>query len=187
MLLTITGPSASGKSSLAHAIQDIRGDAQILPSVTTRPARKSDRPGEYRFETLDTFAALEKAGAFAWTVEAHGHRYGTLKEDIARAVNTPGVVMAVVVVEGVKNLHAYLNKVHAGAKIASIYLDHTSEELLRSRLLKRGDDPADIERRIMECRTWAQERDESGVPFIIKNASTESAPLAKEVLTELNI
>ena len=60
MILTITGPSASGKTSLARALRLQIPGAVVLTSVTTRKPRPSDLPGEYKYETQEGFSKLKQ-------------------------------------------------------------------------------------------------------------------------------
>lgn len=185
MLFTITGPSASGKTSLARALMTRVPAMTMLRSVTTRAARPSDLLGEYRYVTQNEFTELAEAHAFLWMVEVHGNRYGTLKDDVRTAVNGGGIVLSILTVGATKELRSYLTSLGKEDEMLSVYLDITDEDLLLKRLMKRGDSREDIELRIKQCRTWAQERDASGVPYIVYDASEGSDTLAEDVLALL--
>lgn len=185
MLLTITGPSASGKTSLARALMTRMPAMTMLRSTTTRASRPSDLLGEYRYVDQAEFDRLINEHAFLWVVEVHGNRYGTLKEDVRIAVESGDIVLGILTVGATKELYLYLATLGKEEELMSIYLDIADEELLLKRLMKRGDSREDIELRIKQCRTWAAERDASGVPYITYDASESSDPLAEQVLVLL--
>lgn len=186
MLLTITGPSASGKTSLARALMTRTPEMTMLRSTTTRASRPSDLLGEYRYVDQAEFDALVDAHAFLWVVEVHGNRYGTLKEDVRLTVESGDIVLGLLTVGATKELYHYLETLGKEEELISVYLDITDEELLLQRLTKRGDSREDIELRIKQCRTWAAERDASGVPYITYDASESSEVLAERVLALLS-
>ena len=184
MILTVTGPSASGKTSLARALRLKIPGAVVLGSITTREGRPSDLPGEYRYETQEGFSKLVDEKAFLWTVDVHGNHYGTRKEDVDSVIHDKFAI-GILTVEATAILHTYLKEKEATEKILSVYLDIVDEQMLHARLNKRGDKPEDIELRIRECRNWAQARDASGVPFMILDAREDSVVLAERVLASL--
>ena len=185
MLLTITGPSASGKTSLARALITRIQGSTMMQSVTTREARPSDLHGEYEYVSPEQFAEIETAGSFLWTVDVYGNRYGTRKEAASSAAEENGIVFAILTVAATKTLHAYLKEIGKEEEIQSVYLDIADEDLLRMRLQKRGDTKESIDLRIEQSRTWAEERDQSGLPYIIYDAGDDSDYLAEKVLTVL--
>lgn len=185
MLITITGPSASGKTSLARALMTRVPAMTMLRSVTTRASRPSDLLGEYKYVNQEEFEALVAEHAFLWIVEVHGNRYGTLKDDVRSAVDNGGIVLGILTVGATKELRNYLVSLGKEEQLMSVYLDIADEELLLKRLMKRGDSREDIKLRIEQCRTWAAERDASGVPYITYDASESSDGLSEEVLALL--
>ena len=185
MILTVTGPSASGKTSLARALRLRLHGAVVLNSVTTRGPRPSDLPGEYRYEMQEEFSKMKQRDEFLWTVEVHGNRYGTRKQDI-EAVVKDKFAIGILTIDAVGKLRAYLEKRDMLDKIFSVYLDVVDENLLIERLNKRGDKQADIELRINECRSWAREREASGIPFMILDAREDSSLLVQKVINAIN-
>lgn len=185
MILTVTGPSASGKTSLARALRLQIPGAVVLNSTTTRGPRPSDLPGEYRYETQEGFSKLKQEDAFIWTVEVHGNRYGTRKDDVD-AVMHDRFAIGILTIDAVAKLREYLGERGALDKLLSVYLDIVDERMLHARLNKRGDSKEDIELRINECRSWAKQRDASGVPFMILDAREDSSFLAQKVIDTIN-
>jgi len=184
MILTITGPSASGKTSLARALRVRRPEINLLKSTTTRTPRPSDMPGEYEYVTESEFTEIEQSGDFIWTVEVHGNRYGTRKSGIDEAASS-GIFIAIVIVSAVVSLRSYLGRNGSTESIRSVYLDIADEKMLHARLTKRGDTSEDIDIRINECKSWARQRDACDVPFTIHDARTNSDELAAEIVSSL--
>jgi guanylate kinase len=85
-VLVVTGPSGAGKGTLIHELLDRVPDLEVTVSATTRDLRPGERDGrEYWFLTPDEFLARIEAGAFLEHVEyVSGHRYGTLRSELAR-------------------------------------------------------------------------------------------------------
>ncbi|MBR3569237.1 MAG: hypothetical protein IKN96_00335 [Oscillibacter sp.] len=141
-IIAIVGQIASGKTTLAE-FMEAQGFEGVV-TYTTRPKRDGETDGaDYHFLTDAEFLEKAETGFFAETTEysaKFGHvRYGTSKESL----ETPGGVKKVIALnpEGVMTLK------NAGYDIFAVYLDMPQETLMR-RALRRGDDPAEIGRRI---------------------------------------
>ena len=172
-IITVTGPSGVGKTTIVGALMRARPELSFIVSLTTRPSRPSDLPGEYRHNvTRFEFAWLDLNRDFLWTVEAHGNLYGTLRESVDEALSHEHPSLMILVPERVEFIRR-----HASGRVLSFFILPPSEETLRERLLRRGEDPADIERRINDCRTWTEQAERSSIPyvFIRNDGSIEDA------------
>src|ERR1035437_3319491 len=107
MILSITGPSGVGKTTLMHNLLQRLPNAVPLTSVTTRAPRPSDEPGEYEYVSNDEFDAIAKSGAFLWEARAYVNRYGTRKAIIDEALASTKLYIPVLVIDAVTTLHAY--------------------------------------------------------------------------------
>ena len=143
-IVAIIGQIASGKTTLAE-FMEARGFERIV-TYTTRPKRAGEKDGvSYHFLTDEEFASKAQNGYFAETTEYSAKfgnvRYGTSRESLETgdgvhkviALNPQGVIM-------LKD---------TGYDIFVVYLDMPQEVLMR-RALQRGDDPAEIGRRIAD-------------------------------------
>lgn len=164
MIWSITGPSASGKTTIARLIIEAVPEAKHLPSVTTRPRRFSDNPGEYEHVSDTEFDRLSRAREFLWEVAPHGYRYATRKSKVDEAL-AGGIYIPILVIEAAVKLHAYAQAQGKVREVRSLYVRMTNEEELRRRFTERGDDPDDMERRLLQCRDWNARALNAGIPF----------------------
>lgn len=76
IVITITGPSCAGKTTLEGMLVREPGFSRVI-SHTTRPMRPNEKDGEnYFFIDRERFEVLKKRGDFVETVEFGGNLYG---------------------------------------------------------------------------------------------------------------
>ena len=167
-ILTFTGASGSGKSSIAKSL----GFPLVL-STTTRAPRPSDLLGEYEYLDIKNFDFTEANNDFLWIKEYGGNYYSTRYDSINRALNSPENFIMILVPEVLPLLLDYAGK----EKVLPFYIRSPDEAVLRSRLEKRGEREDSIERRLKESRDWDVQADESGIPYfyITNNDALEEA------------
>jgi guanylate kinase len=86
-LLVLSSPSGGGKSTIAKHLLAARDNLQYSVSATTRPPRPGEEDGvAYHFLTLEEFERRDQAGEFVETASYGGHRYGTLRGEVERAL-----------------------------------------------------------------------------------------------------
>lgn len=185
MILTITGPSGVGKTTLLHNLLKKIPGAHTLTSITTREKRPSDEPGEYEYVTDAEFNALSKQGAFLWEVHPHGKKYATRKDTVDRALRE-GFYIPVLVIDAVAKLHAYAKTQSLSDSVRSLYILIDDEAELRKRFAERNDmTDAQIESRLLECRTWNDDSRKSGAPFIYVPATRTREEILTDVLNRV--
>jgi len=100
-LVIISGPSGVGKSSICAALLDRLPGAVWSVSVTTRPQRPGDVPGQtYEFVSEEEFQRRSAAGHFLEEAVYCGHRYGTPKAPVEAAIRDGRVVVMEIDVQG---------------------------------------------------------------------------------------
>ncbi|MDO8548179.1 MAG: AAA family ATPase [bacterium] len=184
MILSITGPSGVGKTTLLHNLLKNIPEARPLTSYTTREARPSDEPGEYAYVSHEEFKQIEQSGVFLWEAKTYVNRYGTKKEDIDRALNG-GFYVPVLVIDAVKKLHEYARSVGKESQATYMYIFIDDENELRKRFKERGDSAEETEARIQECRDWNAKVAESGVPFIYLQATKKREDILADALARI--
>ena len=88
-LFVMSGPSGVGKSTVTaelFKLPEIRDTIEYSVSVTTRPPRPGETPGEsYNFVTPEQFDAMIAAGGFLEWAQVHTSKYGTPRANLDRA------------------------------------------------------------------------------------------------------
>ena len=83
MLLVISGPSGAGKGTLVERLLNRDPSFCFSVSVTTRERRKNEVEGiHYHFISEEEYDKLLRDDAFLEHATVHGHRYGTLKQEV---------------------------------------------------------------------------------------------------------
>ncbi len=103
-LIVISGPSGAGKTSICRALLTRVPDTIWSVSATTRPARPSDEAGtSYEFLSSEEFDRRERRAEFLESAEYVGHRNGTPRAPVERAlVEGANVVMEIDVQGGMQ-------------------------------------------------------------------------------------
>ena len=137
-IFCLMGKSASGKDTLAKAINKEIG-IPIAVSCTTRPMRVGEvQHREYHFLTEEEFHQKE----FVEKREYHVYNgdtwhYGYTKDEFEEDC------IAIVDVEGYETLKDYFGE----ENVYAFYI-YADEQTLIKRLIKRGDNPKEIKRRL---------------------------------------
>lgn len=133
-LITITGPSGSGKSELLNKLCST-GKFSRLISVATRPPREGEKDGvDYHFTSIPIFERLLEQDAFVQHVNFRGQYYGTLKEDVANAVHGETVPVVIVEPTGVPQFQKFCDE--NGFELFTIFVQ-AEFEILVSRYMHR--------------------------------------------------
>jgi guanylate kinase len=186
MILSLTGPSGVGKTTLMHNLLKALPNAKPLISYTTRAARPTDEPGEYSYISQEEFDRMESVGEFLWTAHAYVNHYGTRKVDIDSALHDEAsIYIPVLVLDAVKKLYDYVHQIDAHAKLMSFYIHIEDENELRARFKERGDKQEEVEARIAECKSWNDQAKNLGVPFVYLEAQKRREDILAEALSHL--
>lgn len=184
MILTLTGPSGVGKTTLLENLLNRLPDARLLESTTTRAPRPSDEAA-FAYVSDETFTAMESRGEFLWSVHPHGKRYGTRKAAVDEAL-AGGLSISILVISAVAALHAYAKQLGNAQEVKSLYIGIDDEAELRKRFAARGDmAPQEVESRIAECRSWEAQARASGIPFLFLDGKLSREELCLRALAFL--
>jgi guanylate kinase len=101
-VVVVTGPSGAGKGTLIKDLLRRVAQLEVAVSATTRPQRPGEQDGrEYWFLTEQAFLDGIAAGKFLEEVEyVSGHRYGTLRSEMARIAGEGRVCVLELELEG---------------------------------------------------------------------------------------
>jgi guanylate kinase len=178
-LIVVSAPSGAGKTTLCDGLLACSPGMVYSVSCTTRPPRGREVDGEhYHFLDADSFEARVAAGEFLEHAVVHGHRYGTLKDTVRRALCDGCSVLMDIDVQGADQIRAFTRTAAPGDPIRDAFLDifiaPPSLDALRERLEKRAEDaPGVIEQRL---RNAAAEMDRADrYRYVIVNDDLETA------------
>ena len=133
-VLTITGPTCAGKSTLAHLLLRQEGFARVL-SHTPRLPRSDERDGDaYHFASAGLFAQMLEAGAFVEHVSLEGRHYGTSAAAFEACFAEDCVAVSVCDPEGRAAIQA--RGAQAGWRVISVWLDNP-EAVIAARFIER--------------------------------------------------
>lgn len=156
-VFVVSGPSGGGKTTVVSRLRRAMPRLVRSVSVTTRRPRPGERHGhDYRFVSIDGFAALRRAGRLLEWANVHGALYGTLKQPVLDALARGRDVILSIDVQGARKVRHAL-----GSRAVLIFLLPPSKEDLKQRLLqRRTETPAAIRRRLaaakreIACAAW---------------------------------
>ena len=140
MILILSGPSGSGKSSIYKAAIGDLGGIEFSVSCTTRQPRPGEVDGrDYYFITRERFDALVAENAFAEHAEVHGNCYGTLKSELLGRVRRGIDVLLDIDIQGAAQLRALCSDSSEFCEVCEfIFIMPPSFEELERRLRARG-------------------------------------------------
>ena len=103
-ILIIAGPSAVGKTTVAHRMLELDSRYEFVRSVTTRPCRADQFDNEYIYISIEEFHHLiETAGVLEHT-EYAGNFYGTPRSEIDRITSEGRIPLLILDINGVESL-----------------------------------------------------------------------------------
>jgi guanylate kinase len=138
-LFIVSAPSGGGKTSLVRKMLEFEPDVVLSISHTTRPPRPGEVDGQhYYFVTLPDFARMLAAGEFLETASIYGHHYGTWRKGIEQELEEGHDVVLEIDWQGAQQVRALM------PDVVSIFIRPPSFDVLKARLMNRGQDAADV-------------------------------------------
>jgi guanylate kinase len=137
-LFVVTGPSGAGKGTLIRRLVAERPDLAVAVSATTRARRPGEENGRaYHFLSAAEFQRRVDAGDFLEHVDyVSGHRYGTLREEVDRILDSGKSVILELETHGAKEVQATL------PDAVTIFIEAPTFAELERRLRARGTESA---------------------------------------------
>lgn len=141
-IFVVSAPSGCGKSTIINAILD-KGDIPLEFSVSA--TNRSPREGEingvhYHFLSTPEFRqAVAQDRFIEWEEVYPGRFYGTLKDEVRKAVDQGKNIILDIDVKGAINV-----KKQFGSEALTLFILPPTIEHLRQRLIARGTDAPDI-------------------------------------------
>lgn len=164
MILTLTGASGAGKTTLAKELIRLLPSAELSPGCTTRAMRPNETAADVHHLSPEKFNEMRERGEFLWAVEVHGHWYGTLKSVVVSGLTAPGHCLLLALTSDVlPTLKGFAAEFGPSEAVRSIYVLSPAATTLRHRLSAREIDKESIERRLVDCRLWDRDASSSGL------------------------
>ena len=156
LMLVLSSPSGAGKTTLSRML--LADPAVSLSvSVTTRPQRPAEQEGEhYHFIDKARFDAMVSNGALLEWAEVFGHRYGTPRAPVERALAAGRDVLFDIDWQGTQQMRE-----KARGDLVSVFVLPPSAQELARRLHTRAQDSEEVIRSRMakaadEMSHWAE-------------------------------
>lgn len=170
MLVILSGVAGAGKDTIKREIIKRMDNVESIPSITDRPMRPGDIPGEtYIFVDNEKFKEMIKNNELYEFDIHHNHYYGVPRKILNDKISSGKTVIKDVDVNGTENLVKILKK---DMKVVTVFLRVPKEEL-RKRLENRVDKPDEKE---IELRLGRFEFEESKIEnydYVINNTDQE--------------
>jgi len=154
MLFIISAPSGAGKTTIIKELFKASPGLKFSVSATTRAKRAGEQNGkDYYFLTDAEFDEKLSNNEFVEWENVHGNRYGTLKSEVEKYINSPIHIVFDVDVKGALSI----KKLFPDAIMIFI---NVHEEQLLSRLHKRNTETEEqINKRIDRIAIEIKEKD----------------------------
>jgi guanylate kinase len=175
-IFIISGPSGAGEDSI---LEKIKEKIDFIKPVTT--TTREMRPGEvegktYYFITKEKFKEMISNDEFLeYTEEDRGNFYGVTKKEIEKVTESGKLVFWKIEYKGV----LYVKKIFP--EIPAIMIN-SPRDILRERLIGRGESSEMIEARMEYAKGWEENRD--AFDYIVEN---EQGKLGEAVEKVYNI
>jgi len=136
LMLVLSSPSGAGKTTLSRLLLRSDRKVELSISVTTRPKRRGEIDGrDYHFIDRGRFDNMVARGELLEWAEVFGHRYGTPRAPVTKALQAGRDVLFDIDWQGTQQLR---EKAHTDL-VSVFILPPTAKELER-RLKRRAQD-----------------------------------------------
>ncbi len=177
-IFIISGPSGAGEDSI---LKELKNKIDFVKPVTTTTRKM--RPGEvdgktYYFISKDEFKRKIEAGDFLeYAEEDNGNFYGVTKEEMEKIKNIGKVVFWKIDYKGV----IYAKKIFP--EIVAIMIK-APKDVLKERLLQRGETNEMIESRLKYAEGWEENID--SFDFVVENKQGRLGEAVNKVVEIVN-
>jgi guanylate kinase len=136
LMFVLSSPSGAGKTTLSRLLLKADRGVELSVSVTTRPKRRGEIDGrDYHFSDRARFDAMVAKGELLEWAEVFGHRYGTPRQPVIKALQAGRDVLFDIDWQGTQQLRE-----KARDDLVSVFILPPSVTELEHRLKRRAQD-----------------------------------------------
>jgi guanylate kinase len=136
LMFVLSSPSGAGKTTLSRMLLKADRGVELSVSVTTRPRRPGEVEGhDYYFIDLARFEAMVKKNELLEWAEVFGHRYGTPRRPVEKALRAGRDVLFDIDWQGTQQLRE-----KARDDLVSVFILPPTIKELHRRLQRRAQD-----------------------------------------------
>ena len=140
LMLVLSSPSGAGKTTLSRMLLKADPGVELSVSVTTRPQRRGEADGrDYHFIDHARFHAMAKQRELLEWAEVFGHRYGTPRRPVDKALRAGRDVLFDIDWQGTQQLRE-----KARDDLVSVFILPPTVKELERRLKRRAQDSNDV-------------------------------------------
>jgi guanylate kinase len=157
LMLVLSSPSGTGKTTLSRRLLEVDPAVQLSVSATTRPQRPAEVDGrDYHFVDVTRFDEMVRKDELLEWAEVFGNRYGTPRAPVEEALLRGQDVLFDIDWQGTQQLRDKVSK-----DFVSVFLLPPSIPELERRLTTRAQDSHEVIRGRMakasdEMSHWAE-------------------------------
>jgi guanylate kinase len=136
LMLILSSPSGAGKTTLSRLLLRSDRKVELSISVTTRPKRRGEINGrDYHFIDRTRFEDMIARGELLEWAEVFGHRYGTPRQPVTKALQAGRDVLFDIDWQGTQQLRE-----KARSDVVSVFILPPTVKELEHRLKRRAQD-----------------------------------------------
>jgi guanylate kinase len=140
LMLVLSSPSGAGKTTLSRLLLRSDRKVELSISVTTRPKRRGEIDGrDYHFIDRARFDAMVADGELLEWAEVFGHRYGTPRRPVTKALQAGRDVLFDIDWQGTQQLRE-----RARTDLVSVFILPPTARELERRLKRRAQDSQSV-------------------------------------------
>jgi guanylate kinase len=140
LMLVLSSPSGAGKTTLSRLLLRSDRKVELSISVTTRPKRRGEINGrDYYFIDRARFDKMVAGGELLEWAEVFGHRYGTPRQPVIKALQAGRDVLFDIDWQGTQQLRE-----QARTDLVSVFILPPTAKELERRLKRRAQDSKSV-------------------------------------------
>ncbi len=171
LLVVVSGPSASGKTTLLAGLRKLCRPWHFAVTATTRPMRPGEVDGEdYIFMETADFLRAQERDELLESAQVYDRWYGVPRRQVRDPLIDGKDVILGIDVQGAATIR------RVAPEALSIFVMPASMEELRTRLAQRGtEDEAEMRRRLREASAELARVGEFDYRVVNRNGASEAA------------